>query len=81
MNDTSGIMSAALRAISPMVSSVGASGMAPRAETRPWVGVQAVTPQACAGMRSEPPVSEPSAATTVPLATAAAEPDDEPPEM
>ena len=32
-------------------------------------------------MRSEPPVSDPSAATTAPLATAAADPDEEPPEM
>ena len=32
-------------------------------------------------MRSEPPVSDPRATTTEPLATAAAEPDDEPPEM
>ena len=36
-------------------------------------------PQQCAGMRSEPPVSDPSATATAPLATAAAEPDDEPP--
>ena len=36
-------------------------------------------PQQCAGMRSEPPVSEPSATATAPLATAAADPDDEPP--
>src|SRR5436189_6015989 len=73
--------SAALRAMSPTVSSVGASAMAPEVETRPQVGFQALTPQAWAGMRSEPPVSEPSAATTEPLATAAAEPDEEPPEM
>ena len=81
MTPASGIMSAALRARRPMVSSVGASGIVPRAETAPWVGFQAVMPQAWAGMRTEPPVSEPSAATTAPLATAAAEPDDEPPEM
>ena len=73
--------SAALRAMSPMVSSVGASPMAPDVETRPQVGFQALTPQAWAGMRSEPPVSDPSAATTDPLATAAAEPDEEPPAM
>src|SRR5262245_63821624 len=65
-------MSSALRAISPVVSSVGASAIAPSVETRPEVGFQPVTPQACAGIRSEPPVSDPSAATTAPLATAAA---------
>ncbi len=32
-------------------------------------------------MRSEPPVSEPSATSTMPAATAAAEPDDDPPVM
>src|SRR5262249_41234167 len=73
--------SLALRARSPMVSSVGASGIAPRVDTRPCDGFQAVTPQACAGIRSEPPVSDPSAATTAPPATAAADPDDEPPDM
>ena len=64
-----------------MVSSEGASGIAPRAETAPSVGFHAVTPQPCAGMRSEPAVSDPSASTTEPLATAAAEPDDDPPGM
>src|SRR5436305_10124474 len=37
------------------------------------------TPQKAAGWRMEPPVSEPSAATAVPAATAAAEPPLEPP--
>src|SRR5262249_28995333 len=73
--------SAALRAISPMVSSEGARAMAPVVGMRPQVGFQALTPQACAGMRSEPPVSDPSAAATDPLATAAAEPDEDPPEI
>src|SRR5262245_35398126 len=77
---TNGRRSFALRPSSPIVSSVGASAMAPFVDTRPWVGFQAVTPQACAGIRSEPPVSDPSAATTAPLATAAAEPDEEPPD-
>ena len=64
-----------------MVSSVGASAIAPRADTTPAVGFHAVTPQACAGMRTEPPVSVPSATAAMPLATATAEPDDEPPGM
>ena len=37
------------------------------------------TPQAAAGKRSEPPVSEPSPAGMAPQATAAAVPADEPP--
>src|SRR5919204_3831080 len=36
-------------------------------------------PQKLAGWRTEPPVSEPSAAGTTPAATSAAEPPDEPP--
>src|SRR6185437_4646652 len=72
-------ISAALRAKAPTVSRVGESGIAPVTGTKPYVGFQAVTPQQCAGMRREPPVSDPSATTTDPLATAAAEPDEEPP--
>ena len=37
------------------------------------------TPQKLAGWRTEPPVSEPSAAGTTPAATSAAEPPEEPP--
>ena len=37
------------------------------------------TPQRAAGWRIEPPVSEPSASGTMPAATAAAEPPEEPP--
>jgi hypothetical protein len=39
------------------------------------------TPQHAAGWRIEPPVSLPSAAGTMPAATAAADPPDEPPAM
>ena len=38
-------------------------------------------PQKCAGRRIEPPVSEPSAAGTSLAATAAPEPEEEPPVM
>ena len=38
-------------------------------------------PQKLAGARTEPPVSEPSAKSTSPAATAAAEPLDDPPGM
>ena len=63
----------------PIVSSVGANAIAPLVETRPAVGFQAVTPQAWAGMRTEPAVSDPNAKNAEPLATATAEPDDDPP--
>jgi len=51
------------------------------ARSEPQVGLSAVTPQQCAGIRTEPPVSEPSAANAQPLATRAADPLDDPPAM
>src|SRR5436189_852221 len=71
--------SSAVRAIGPTVSSVNESGIALARLTRPLVGFSPVTPQKCAGMRIDPPVSEPSAAGTRRAATAAPEPEDEPP--
>jgi hypothetical protein len=53
--------------------------MAPYRETRPWLPRRVLTPHAAAGMRSEPPVSVPVATGTIRLASAAAEPPDEPP--
>src|SRR6185369_7898007 len=46
---------------------------------RPRVGFSPNTPQQLAGTRIEPPPSLAWAAATIPLATAAAEPPDEPP--
>src|SRR5437762_10839675 len=71
--------SSAVRASGPTVSSVNESGIALARLTRPLVGFNPVTPQKCAGIRIEPPVSEPSAAGTSRAATAAPEPEDEPP--
>ena len=73
----------ALRDRRPIVSSDGASAIAPAVGTSPQVGFQAVTPQACAGIRSEPKCRKPSAmiGTRIWSVTAAAEPDDDPPEM
>ena len=39
------------------------------------------SPHAAAGSRTEPPVSVPSAIGTIPLATAAPDPEDEPPQI
>ena len=47
----------------------------------PQLGLIPVTPQQWAGMRIDPPVSEPSATTLAPLDTATAGPDEEPPEI
>jgi len=47
------------RAIGPIVSRLGASGHTPVSGTRPQVVFRPATPQHAAGMRIEPPVSEP----------------------
>ena len=63
----------------PMTSSVGDSGNTPAAATRPRVGFRPTTPHQAAGLRIEPPVSVPSDVRRRPAATAAAEPEEEPP--
>jgi len=47
--------------------------------TRPRVGFSPTTPHSLAGMRMDPPPSLACATATMPLATAAADPPDEPP--
>jgi hypothetical protein len=46
---------------------------------RPKLGLSPTSPQKDAGRRTEPPMSLPSAKGTQPLATAAADPPEEPP--
>jgi|GEM_PF-595118 len=53
--------------------------MTPYREFRPYHGLNPTIPHILAGWRIEPPVSVQRAAGTSPAATAAAEPDDEPP--
>src|SRR5437870_12450572 len=53
--------------------------MRPYLDTRPYVGLIPTTPQNAAGVRMEPPVSDPSAMTDVPEATLAADPPLDPP--
>ena len=67
------------RRSTPIWSSDDAKATSPKRLTRPYVGLTPTTPQNAAGCRTEPPVSEPSAIGTMPAATAAAEPPDEPP--
>ncbi len=49
------------------------------AEMRPRAGLSPTSPQQAAGIRIEPPPSLPCATGTIPAATAAAEPPEEPP--
>ena len=73
--------SSAVRAIGPILSSVHDSAIAPLRDTRPYVGRSPVTPQYAEGVPIEPEVSLPSAYGTIPPATAAAEPLDDPPDQ
>src|SRR3954452_10240306 len=81
ISPVSNAQSSAVRASGPTVSSDCDSGIAPARLIRPTVVLKPVTPQKCAGMRIEPPVSEPSAAKVSRAATADPEPDDDPPVM
>src|SRR5258706_16228204 len=62
-----------------MLSSVVDSGTAPCRLISPYVVLSPVRPHSAAGMRTDPPVSDPIAAGPMPPATATAEPLDEPP--
>ena len=53
----------------------------PCSGTMPWLGLWPQTPQKWAGLRIEPPMSEPSSRALRPAAMAAALPPDEPPGM
>ncbi len=67
------------RVMAQTVSSVVESGSAPSAGTSRAVFLKPTMPFSAAGMRIEPPVSEPSPMNAAPLATEIAAPDDEPP--
>src|SRR3546814_20357863 len=73
--------SAALRPIGPWTE-IGAQPK-PRLSdgTVPGEGRKPVTPQKAAGMRKEPPVSDPVPTGSMPSASATAEPPDEPPQI
>src|SRR5262245_8886729 len=77
--EASSAASVTLRANTPNVSRVGAYGMTPSAEMTPWLGLYPTTPQYAAGRTTEPLVCDPSAPQTMPAATAAGEPIEEPP--
>ena len=67
------------RAYVPTWSSVGLNANAPVYGIVPRVGLKPAMPQKAAGRIIEPLVCVPIAASTWPAATAAADPDDEPP--
>src|SRR5690606_1583302 len=73
--------SSAVRVSGPAQSSVKARGKQPLRDRRPYVGFSPNRPCTDAGKRMEPPVSLPSEPNTAPLATAAPEPLDDPPEI
>src|ERR1700686_4662312 len=63
----------------PTWSGEGLKGCTPVRGTAPKLGLRPTTPLNAAGLITEPSVCVPNASGTIPAATAAAEPDDEPP--
>ena len=72
-------MSSAVWANRPAWSSVGANAITPPSGKRPKLGLKPAMPQKEAGRSTEPCVWLPMASGTMPAATAAAEPLDDPP--
>jgi hypothetical protein len=77
--DSSRARSPTLRAIGPLTEVVSHRLSVGHDGTRPRLGRRPTTPQNDAGLRSEPPMSEPSASGTIPDARAHAAPPEEPP--
>ena len=74
--------SAMVRAIGPLVDRSSQPGACvPPPGTRPREGFIPESPQQAEGIRMEPPPSEPVARGTIPEASAAAAPPDEPPAL
>src|SRR3989442_13341340 len=71
--------SSTVRAIGPAWSMDQERGSTPARLTRPYVGLTPLIPQSEAGMRIEPPVSEPRAPRTSAAATATPQPHQGPP--
>ena len=73
--------SATLRAIGPFCAYTSKGFRPGLVVTSPGDGRRLVTPQKLAGVRNDPPRSEPCANQAVPLASAAAAPPEEPPAL
>src|ERR1700684_2240790 len=78
MASSSSARSSTLRAIGPCTVRLRSILNAGLCATRPMLGLKPTTPQKLAGLRSEPPMSEPCASQAVPVASATAAPPDEP---
>ena len=79
ITDSSSARSPTLRASGPLVEVTSQKLSVGHAGTRPSDGRSPTTPQNDAGLRSEPPMSEPSASGTIPARRAHAAPPLEPP--
>src|SRR5262249_11275956 len=79
MASTRRAQSATARPNTPTVSMDQAMPLIPVTGRRPKVGLNAATPQYAAGRITDPTVWLPKASGTIPAATAAADPEDEPP--
>src|SRR5262249_59155857 len=79
MTESTSAASATSRVSGPIWSSDEPNATRPYRETRPYVGFKPTTPQNDAGVRTDPPVSEPKAMSEVPEATLAADPPLDPP--
>src|SRR5258708_8786046 len=78
-SDNANATSSTRRAKKPTWSSEGLKGCTPIRGIAPKLGLKPTTPLNAAGLITEPSVCVPSASGTIPAATAAAEPDEEPP--
>src|SRR6476659_7466448 len=78
---SSSAASAAERASGPATTSCAGSPELSPAGTSPRPGFNPPSPHAAAGLRTEPPPSDPGAQGSSPAATAAALPPEEPPEL
>src|SRR5438270_1858963 len=72
-------VSATVQVRNPSVASAAADGTSGATEIRPRLGLSPTSPQQEAGIRIEPPPSLPCPNATIPAATAAALPPEEPP--
>src|SRR5947209_13636701 len=79
MTSSTSALSAQVRASAPNTLKPSQLSPAGWVDTRPRVGFIPTSPQAAAGMRIDPPPSDPVANGTSPAATAAAEPPEDPP--
>src|SRR5215469_10977844 len=78
MVESSRHRSGTVRAIGPATDRLFQPSPRRSLATRPGVGRKPTMPQNAAGLRNEPPVSEPEQIGAIPVASATAEPPDEP---